>query len=82
MREDFPHGRVTSRSMKSTVFHSHDGEWKVSKAYLLKCSSILLTAVTTCGCIAMMQLFQSDTAASLENRLSMPSAFNARMLPL
>ncbi|KAL3157099.1 hypothetical protein ABBQ38_001345 [Trebouxia sp. C0009 RCD-2024] len=29
MREDLTHGRVTSRSLKSTIFHSHEGEWEV-----------------------------------------------------
>ena len=31
MREDLPHGRILSRSLKSTVFQSHDGEWEVQK---------------------------------------------------
>lgn len=29
MREDLPHGRILSRSLKSTVFQSHDGEWEI-----------------------------------------------------
>ena len=32
MREDLSHGRVTSRSLKSTIFHAHEGEWEVSNA--------------------------------------------------
>lgn len=37
MREDFPKGRVTSRSLKSTVFASHDGEWEASGICPLRC---------------------------------------------
>ena len=40
MREDFPKGRVTSRSLKSTVFASHDGEWEASGICPLRSFSI------------------------------------------
>jgi hypothetical protein len=29
MREDMPRGRVLSHSLKSSIFHAHDGEWRV-----------------------------------------------------
>ena len=29
MREDFPRNSIISKSLKSTVFHEHDGQWQV-----------------------------------------------------
>lgn len=29
MREDLPRGQILSRSLKSTIFHSHEGEWQI-----------------------------------------------------
>ena len=43
MREDLPHGRVVSRSLKSTVFHSHDGEWEVRLLVCLELQEALQT---------------------------------------
>lgn len=28
--EDVPDGRLLSSSLKSTIFHAHEGEWQVS----------------------------------------------------
>lgn len=30
MREDFPRNSIISKSLKSTVFHQHDGQWQVT----------------------------------------------------
>lgn len=29
MREDMPRGRVLSHSLKSSIFHAHEGEWRI-----------------------------------------------------
>ncbi|KAL0032262.1 hypothetical protein WJX79_001371 [Trebouxia sp. C0005] len=29
MREDMPRGRILSHSLKSSIFHAHEGEWRI-----------------------------------------------------
>lgn len=47
MREDLPHGRILSRSLKSTVFQSHDGEWEVQK-YAQHLNNLVYRIVIVC----------------------------------
>ena len=75
MREDFPRGRVTSRSLKSTVFASHDGEWEVSGT----CPHTASIPVNVfmrhfihplrCYCCSCIYTPQSNSAALLEHAL-------------
>lgn len=36
--DDVPDGRLLSSSLKSTIFHAHEGEWQV-RTVILKCAS-------------------------------------------
>ena len=72
MREDFPNGRVTSRSLKSTVFASHDGEWEVSGTCTLRWSSSPVNVLCVCAVlfvpcdVIILHLYlHSNTAALL-----------------
>ena len=54
MREDLPHGRILSDSLKSTVFHSHAGRWQVLAMRASKC-----IVMSQCKCLQVYLMMYS-----------------------